>query len=281
MTSGATVSRRRLSWLLVAPGTAYLVVIFTAVVALLLSYSLRTEKTATLFAAVDTGTWARVFADGYTWSVLGTTVALGLVVSLLTVLIAYPLAWCINLLKGWRALAMMFIVFSPILVSVVVRTYGWMMILREGGPFGNLFEGWLYHEPSVIVALVHVELPFAVFPILSAIRSVPTELAESAADLGAGPVRRFTRIHLPLTVPGVLAGAQLVFALTISAFATPALLGGGRVNVLAQTIYQNIQLLEWPTAAAQSMMLLVLAILVLALFTVAARIAAGGGRAAT
>lgn len=272
--------RRRRSWLLVAPGTAYLVVIFTAIVALLLSYSIRSEKTATLFAPFDTATWGKVLTDGYTWSVLGTTVLLGLVVSVLTVLIAYPLAWCISLLRGWRALALMFVVFSPILVSVVVRTYGWMMILREGGPFGSLFQGWLYHEPSVIVALVHVELPFAVFPILSAIRSVPADLAESAADLGAGPIRRFTSIQLPLTVPGVLAGAQLVFALTISAFATPALLGGGRVTVLAQTIYQNIQLLEWPTAAAQSVMLLALAVVVLALFTVAARFAAGGGRSA-
>jgi putative spermidine/putrescine transport system permease protein len=273
------VTRARLAGLLLAPGAAYLLVAFVSIIALLISYSFRVEQTATLTAAFDLGTWHDVLRDSYPWSVLGTTIRLGLIVSVLTVLVAYPLAACINTMRRpWQATAMLFIVFSPILVSVVVRTYGWAMILREGGPFGTLFEGWLYHEPGVILALVHVELPFAVFPILASIRALPRDLTEAAGDLGAGALRRFTRIQLPLTVPGILSGAQLVFALTISAFATPALLGGGRVTVLAQTIYQNIQLVEWPTAAAQAVMLLVLALLVLFVFTVLARLASGSGR---
>ncbi|MFD6096565.1 ABC transporter permease [Nocardiopsis flavescens] len=268
---------RRAAAALIAPGTAYLVLVFASIIALLLSYSARTEQTAALVATLDWGTWRSVLGDGYTWSVVGTTLRLGVTVSVLTVLIAYPLAWCIHTVRrGWQAAALLFVVFSPILVSVVVRTYGWAMLLRDGGPLGPLFEGWLYHEPGVVIALVHVELPFAVFPILASIRSVPADLGEAAADLGAGPLRRFTRVLLPLTVPGVLSGAQLVFALTISAFATPALLGGGRVTVLAQTIYQNIQLLQWPTAAAQAVILLVLALLVLSVFGLAARLVGGG-----
>jgi putative spermidine/putrescine transport system permease protein len=267
------VRGKRLAAALVAPGTAYLVLVFVSIVALLVSYSSRTQQTAALLAPVDWDTWRAVLGDGYTWGVLGTTVRLGLVVSVVTVLVAYPLAWCIHTMsRRWQATLMLFVVFSPILVSVVVRTYGWAMLLREGGPFGSLFDGWIYHEPGVLVALVHVELPFAVFPILSAIRSVPGDLAEAAADLGAGPVRRFLRVQLPLTWPGVLSGLQLVVALTISAFATPALLGGGRVTVLAQTIYQNIQLLQWPVAAAQAVLLLVLALLVLAGFNLLSRV---------
>uniref|UniRef100_UPI003F8242B3 ABC transporter permease n=1 Tax=Actinosynnema sp. TaxID=1872144 RepID=UPI003F8242B3 len=181
--------------------------------------------------------------------------------------------------RPWQAAAVLFVVFSPILVSVVVRSYGWAMLLRPGGVFGDAFDGWLYHEPGVIVALVHVELPFALFAILASVRSVPADLAPAAADLGAGPVRRFTKVLLPLTLPGVLSGAQLVFALTISAFATPALLGGGRVTVLAQTIYQNIQQLAWPLAAVQAVVLLALTLVVLTAFTLLTRLAPGRSRA--
>lgn len=275
------MKRARLAAALMGPGTVYLVLVFASIIALLLSYSLRTERTAALVGPFDLQTWRDVLGDSYTWGVVWTTVKLGLVVSILTVLIAYPLAWSIHSLRsGWRATALLFVVFSPILVSVVVRTYGWAMLLRENGPFGEVFDGWLYHHPGVVVALIHVELPFAVFPILSALRTVPSDLAEAAADLGAGPLRRFVRIQMPLTVPGILAAVQLVFALTISAFATPALLGGGRVTVLAQTIYQSIQLLQWPTAAAQAVVLLALALVVLAAFNALARLATGNGRSA-
>ncbi|ACU36781.1 ABC transporter permease subunit [Actinosynnema pretiosum subsp. pretiosum] len=272
--------RRRLAALLLAPGTAFLVLAFCSIVALLVSYSTRTEQTSTLFAPFDLGTWQVALSDGYLWSVVGVTMRLGLTVSLLTVLIAYPLAWCVHTMRRpWQAAAVLFVVFSPILVSVVVRSYGWAMLLRPGGVFGDAFDGWLYHEPGVIVALVHVELPFALFAILASVRSVPADLAPAAADLGAGPVRRFTRILLPLTLPGVLSGAQLVFALTISAFATPALLGGGRVTVLAQTIYQNIQQLAWPLAAVQAVVLLALTLVVLTAFTLLTRLASGRSRA--
>ncbi len=270
--------RRNPAALLVLPGVLYLAIAFVTVVALLISYSLRVERTSVLFAPFDLGTWSAALGDSYLWSTIGTTLRLGLVVSLITVLIAYPLAWCIHTMRrGWAVAAMLFVVFSPILVSVVVRSYGWQLLLRPGGPFGSTFDGWLYHQPGVILALVHVELPFAVFPILSSIRTIPPEYAEAAADLGAGAWHRFRRVLLPLTAPGLLSAVQLVFTLTISAFATPALLGGGRVTVLAQTIYQNIQLLAWPLAAVQAVILLVITLIVLSLFALVARLISGKG----
>jgi putative spermidine/putrescine transport system permease protein len=276
----STVTRRRRNpaALLVLPGVVYLAIAFLTVVALLISYSVRVEQTSVLFAPFDLNTWSSALGDSYLWSTIRTTLRLGLIVSLLTVLIAYPLAWCIaTMRRGWATAAMLFVVFSPILVSVVVRSYGWQLLLRTGGPFGNTFDSWLYHEPGVILALVHVELPFAVFPILSSIRTIPPEYTEAAADLGASAAHRFRRVLLPLTAPGLLSAMQLVFTLTISAFATPALLGGGRVTVLAQTIYQNIQLLAWPLAAVQAVILLVLTLIVLSLFGLAARLIAGAG----
>lgn len=268
--------RRRLGLLFIAPGFAYLMLAFVSIVLLLVSYSLRTTQTATLFAPLDWGTWLSSLGDRYLWSTVGTTLWLGLTVSVLCVVIAYPLAWSLRSMgRSWQVGAMLFVIFSPILVSVVVRSYGWAMLLRTGGPLGGVLDSWLYHRPGVILALVHVELPFAFFPVYAAVRAVPAELGEAAADLGAGAVRRFWAVLLPPTVPGLLSGAQITFTLTISAFATPALLGGGRVTVLAESIYTDIQQLAWPHAAVQAVVLLVLTLLVLVAFSLLGRLAAG------
>ncbi|WP_190815002.1 ABC transporter permease [Saccharopolyspora pogona] len=268
-----TATRRRLGLLLLAPGTAYLVLAFVSLALLLVSYSVRTEQKSTLFAPFDLATWRAALGDGYLWSTVGTTLRFGLLVTVLCVLIGYPLAWCVRgLRRPWQAGAMLFLIFSPILVSVVVRSYGWAMLLRPGGPLGGVLGSWLYHEPGVVLALVHVELPFAFFPILAAVRTLPAELSEAAADLGARRARRFWQVQLPLTTPGLLSGAQLTFTLTISAFATPALLGGGRVTVLAQSIYSDIQQLQWPHAAVQAVVLLVLTLAVLAIFGLLGRL---------
>jgi putative spermidine/putrescine transport system permease protein len=258
---------RRTAYALIAPGAAYLLLVFLSVILLLLSYSFRTEQTSRLFAPFSTGTWSAAWADSYNLGVLWTTLRIGVLVAVFTVALAYPIAWCLlRVRRWWVAGLLMFVVFSPILVSVVVRSYGWMLLLGRGGLLAGVLRDWLYHEPGVVLALVHVELPFAVFPLLASLRNLPPGVLEAAADLGASPLRRLRTVLLPLTVPGVVASAQLVFALTVSAFATPSLLGGGRVTVLAQSVYQNIQQLRWPLAAAQALLLLVIALVVLALF---------------
>ncbi|MGW2514896.1 ABC transporter permease [Streptomyces scopuliridis] len=264
---------RRIAYALIAPGAAYLVVIFLSIILLLLSYSFRTEQTSRLVAPFDTGTWSDALADSYNLGVLWTTLRVGAVVTVLTVALAYPIAWCLLRVRRWWVTGLLvFVIFSPILVSVVVRSYGWMLLLGRGGLLNDALGGWLYHEPGVILALVHVELPFAVFPLLASVRNLPPGVLEAAADLGASPVRRLRTVLLPLTAPGIVASAQLVFALTVSAFATPSLLGGGRVTVLAQSVYQNIQQLRWPLAAAQALLLLAIALLVLSLFNRLSRI---------
>ncbi|AXG81844.1 ABC transporter permease [Streptomyces paludis] len=259
---------------LVAPGALYLLLVFCSIVLLLLSYSFRTERTSRLFAPFDTGTWNRLLHDAYTADVLWTTLRVGATVAVLTVLIAYPVAWCLlRIRRWWLSGLLMFVVFSPILISVVVRSYGWILLLAPDGLLHGPLGSWLYHEPGVVLALVHVELPFAIVPLLGSIRSLPDGVLEAAADLGASPWRRLRSVLLPLTMPGVIASLQLVFALTVSAFATPSLLGGGRVAVLAQSVYQNIQQLQWPLAAAQALVLLGVALTVLATFNRLGRLA--------
>jgi putative spermidine/putrescine transport system permease protein len=283
-TGAGTRRERRTAYALVAPGAAYLLLVFCSVVLLLISFSFRTQRSSRLFAPFDTGTWSRVLTDSYDLDVLWTTLRVGVLVTVITVLVAYPIAWCLLKVRRWWVTALLgFVVFSPILVSVVVRSYGWMLLLGPGGLLAGPLHGWLYHEPGVILALVHVELPFAVVPLLAALRTLPPGVLEAAADLGASPWRRLRTVLLPLTAPGIVASVQLVFALTVSAFATPSLLGGGRVSVLAQSVYQNIQQLQWPVAAAQALLLLAVALVVLTLFNRISRLVdvrhRGGGPA--
>ena len=157
---------------------------------------------------------------------------------------------------------------------MVARTYGWSLVLGDVGFVNSLLTrvgveepvSLLYNFRGVVVAMVHILLPFMVFPVLSSLRQVGDDMLEAAGDLGAPGWLRFIRVTLPLSLPGLVAGVQLCFALTISAFATPSLLGGGRVQVLATGIYDDVGTLNWPRAAVASYVLLVLALLALAGF---------------
>jgi putative spermidine/putrescine transport system permease protein len=120
---------------------------------------------------------------------------------------------------------------------------------------------------GVIVSMIHVEIPFMFFPILTVLLQIPPHLREAAKDLGASDLAVWRRVVLPLSLPGVLAGSQIVFTTAISAFASPTILGGGRVQVMPVAIYQNILGLNWPLGAVQSVTLLLLSLILVAVFT--------------
>ncbi|GHH71907.1 polyamine ABC transporter permease [Streptosporangium violaceochromogenes] len=284
--ASAQRARRRRAWTpyaLVTPAVAYLALVFVTAMLLVVSYSTRRESTAALTAPLDLSTWSGYLSDGYYWGVLGTTLRIALEVVVLTLLVAYPTAWLLSRMRrGVRFAAAVLVLFSPVLVSVVVRSYGWILLLADNGPIAAMSPvGLLYHEAGVVIALIHVELPFAVFPLMTVMSGLPGRVLEAAADLGAGPLQRFRRVVLPLSLPGVVAAAQIVFALTVSAFATPALLGGGRVQVLSELIYANIAQLSWPLAAVQAIVLLAVSLTVLATFNVLNRRVEAGRRGGT
>jgi len=163
-----------------------------------------------------------------------------------------------------------------VLVSIIVRAYGWQLLLANNGVVNALLrEFGLAERPlrlmfnwfGVIVSMIHVELPFMLFPILIVLMQIPAALKEAAQDLGATPFQTWRRAVLPLSVPGILSGCQIVFTTAISAFASPTILGGGRVRVMPVTIYQNIVGLNWPMGAAQSILLLLFSLLTVALFS--------------
>jgi putative spermidine/putrescine transport system permease protein len=194
----------------------------------------------------------------------------------MSLLIGYPLAYALYrinrpALQRWLGL----LIFSPILVSVVVRSYGWIVLLGDQGPINWLLARLgLVSEPvalvfnllGVVISLTHVFLPFVVFPIFSSLTRLDPALREAAEDLGAGWWTTFRRVTFPLSLPGVVAGAQISFTLALGAFVTPAMLGGGRVLVLPLQIYNATSEINWPVAAVGGIALLLIAMVAVAGF---------------
>ena len=218
--------------------------------------------------------WERFLGDPFYWGILGTTLRLAAVVTGLSLLIGYPTAYAMSKIHrpGW-ALGAYLILFAPILVSVVVRTYGWLLLLSQTGAVNYLLQSlglirepikMIFNSTGIIIAMVHILLPFMVFPIISVIGQLTPDLKEAAQDLGANRWQTFQRVTLPLTLPGIVAGAQIVFTLTISAFVTPFLMGGGRVQILSGLIYRDMEAVNLGFAAVVALVLLALAVTILA-----------------
>ena len=260
----ARLARRSLRLaLLLAPAMLVLGVLFVYPLASMGSLSVRT---------VFPGAWrltgehyAKFVADPYFQRVTLTTFELAAAVTVLTIVIGYPVSYYFvrsrSRYKHWIFLG----VISPLLVSIVVRTIGWTIVLGNEGLVNNLLRGLgIIREPlalmnsfwSVTVGLVHVLLPFMVLSIASVLGKIDPTLEESAEILGANPFWTFWRVTLPLSIQGIAAGSILVFCLTIGAYITPWWLGRGKVLLFSTTIYDQILvMIDWPFGAAAAMVL--------------------------
>jgi putative spermidine/putrescine transport system permease protein len=227
-------------------------------------------------------TYVGFFSDPFTYRVVGESIGLALVVTTLAVVIGYPLAYALHTrVRGRTArTALAVLLFSPLLVSVVVRTYGWLILLANQGLVNTTLRALgvideplslLFNTRGVVISLTHILLPFAVFPVYSVLGRLDVTLKEAARDLGAGWWDTFCRVTLPLTMPGVVAGALICFTLALSAFVTPQLLGGGRVQVLPLTVYNSTVEINWPDGAVASLTLLALSVVAVWLLNVALR----------
>lgn len=210
-------------------------------------------------------TWAGVLADSYYAELILHSVLVSLGITLLTLLASYPLALFVHrAAPRWRNLLVVLCI-APLLVSAVVRTYGWLVILGDGGVLPSLLRGigiapgrLVFNETGVVIGLTEILMPYMILALLAGFGRLDPALEDAAASLGAPPWTRFRRVVLPLTMPGVLLGCLLAFVLAVSSFITPKLLGGGRVNLLATEIFdQAIVTLNWPVAAALSVIVLV------------------------
>lgn len=220
-----------------------------------------------------------------------TTFEVSAITTIVCVVIGYPLAYFLaGLPDRWAAICLI-TVLLPFWTSLLVRTYAWLVLLQKQGlvnQWGTALGLWaeplklVHNTGGTLIGMVHIMLPFLVLPVYSAMRAIDRDLTRAAAGLGAGPVRRFATVFLPLSLPGLFAGGLIVFVLCLGFYVTPAVLGGGRVMLVSMKIASNIELfVNWGAASALGVVLLVLtfAILWLAARVVRFESLAGGGHA--
>ncbi|MFL6798126.1 MAG: ABC transporter permease [Xanthobacteraceae bacterium] len=204
--------------------------------------------------------------DPFFLRMLAATFGLGVLVVGCCLLIGYPVAYYLaRSTSRWRGIAL-FVVVSPLLVSAVVRNIGWFPLLGQSGVVNwLLLSAGIIATPirlvsnftGVVIGLVHALLPFMILTLTTVIQRIESDLEEAAANLGAGPWLVFLRVLLPLSIPGVVAGSLLVFTMAISAYTTPAILGGNRVLVMATYIAQQFRtVLDYPAGATAAALLL-------------------------
>jgi putative spermidine/putrescine transport system permease protein len=212
--------------------------------------------------------------DPYNRTVILRTLLIGIATTAVTLVLGYPLARAIA--RGRPSLRWLLsgLVFFPLLTSSVIRSFGWLVLLADNGIFNNAltFVGLprthlIFNAYGVTIALAQVLLPFMVLSLVSAMANIDVSIEEAASTLGSPPLRRFFRVTLPMLVPGILAGSLLVFAIAISAFVTPALMGGPRAEVMATLIYTNAtQVGNLGLASAASLILLGLTLAIVTLY---------------
>lgn len=266
---------RRLAVLgLLAPAGLLLGVLFIYPLANMATLSVRTKFPG---AFTYTGEhYAKFVTEPYFLQVTQTTFALAMVVTLLTIILGYPVAYYFVRSRSRLKHLIFLAVISPLLVSIVVRTIGWTIVLGNEGLVNNLLRALgLTREPlalmnnfwSVTVGLVHVLLPFMILSIASVLGKIDPALEESAAVLGANPAWTFWRVTLPLSVQGIAAGSILVFCLTIGAYITPWWLGRGKVLLFSTTIYdQMLAIIDWPFGSAAAMVLVAATLVVVIVY---------------
>lgn len=195
------------------------------------------------------------------------------IVTALTVLLGYPVAYLMSQARPRMATVMLVAVMLPFWTSVLVRTYAWLVLLQRTG----LINGWLqalgvtteplalvHNELGTIIGMTHVMLPFLILPLYASMKAVDPALLKAAANCGATPAQAFRQIYFPQTVAGLTAGAGLVFVLSLGFFVTPVLLGGGRVYMWAMQISDNISLYgNWGAASALGVVLVLATALIL------------------
>lgn len=256
--------------LLLIPTLLVLLVFFAYPLAILARYSFyKAEPGGVMLPAWLIENYRRFLLDTFYLRILWTTLKLGFWVTLICLVLGYPLAYSLARTRSRRMRALgITILLIPLMTSVVVRTYGWMILLPSSGLINRLLLALgvvrepvrlMFTEVGVVVALSEVLLPFMVLSISPVLQSIDPFLEQASQSLGAGPLATLWRIVLPLSMPGVAAGSIVVFVLSISAFATPSLIGGSTFLVMSQFVYSQIlSLFNWPFGAAVAIILLIL-----------------------
>ncbi len=259
------------SLLMVAPAVAFLAVFFLAPAAVLFSYSVLTQpQNGQIGLPFTLSHYVHLAATPLYLHVLVVTLRISLWTAGLSVLLGYPVALVIVRGSPWVGRITTIILVAPLVVSIVVRTYGWQLVLANNNSgvvnwllhaigFGPVTLQVMYSETAVVIGSLHVFLPMLVLPLASSLARIKPSLEEAARTLGAPAWRVFWRVTLPLSLPGLAAGLTIVFALTAASYVTPAILGGNHAQMLGNLLEQQVvSVYDWPLSAAIAVVMVVL-----------------------
>jgi putative spermidine/putrescine transport system permease protein len=255
------------AWFLALPATLLTVAVLILPLALMFRYSLnRYSPSELMIEAVTAENYARFFSDVFYQGVLGTTVWVSALTTLLCLVFGLPAAYYIARAPAHIKGMLIILVVLPLLMGNAVRTASWMVVLGKTGVVNAalLWTGLvdealtiLYTPTAVVIGLTSVLLPFMIITLQSVIDGIDRALEEASLNLGAGPVTTFFKVIVPLALPGIVAGSVLCFTLSMNAYATPVLIGGPQFHMMGPTIYGQItKVANWPFGAALAFVLM-------------------------
>ncbi|NYH17166.1 ABC transporter permease [Paraburkholderia bryophila] len=255
-------------WLLSAPALLLFGALLLVPLALTLVLSFHVfSDVAGVQPAYTLKNYVEVVTDPYYGTIFLRTAGLAVAVTLLSIVLGVPETIVLARMKRpWQSLCLL-VVLGPLLISVVVRTLGWQILLGNNGVLNNALQALHFtSEPlklvftmtGMVIALTHVLVPFMVMSVWATLQKLDPQVEWAGLSMGGSPLRVFRRIVLPQIMPGVLSGAIIVFALSASAFATPSLIGGRRLKVVATAAYDEfLGTLNWPLGASIAVLLLI------------------------
>jgi putative spermidine/putrescine transport system permease protein len=206
--------------------------------------------------------YVNIVTDGFYWEVLLRTVRVSAYATLAALALGYPAALLLFFSDSRLRQFFLVVAISPLFVSVIVRTYGWIVILSNNGALNAVLPNalqvhLLQTEGAIVIGLMHIYIPFMLLSLNASLSRIDKRLLSAAASLGASSLRAFWDVILPLSIPGVIAGTTIVFTIAMTAFSTPILLGGSRSKTMPYLIYQQVMLSsDWHMGSALALFLL-------------------------
>jgi putative spermidine/putrescine transport system permease protein len=261
--------------MLALPATLALGVAFGVPLLMLLLASVRGADGFTL------ASYVAFFGDPFHVRVVWNSLRMAVMATGICLVLGYPAAFAMARSPAWLQLVLLAGLFLPLTVSIIVKTFGWTILLRSNGLVNRLLLAsgviseplrLIFTEAGLLIGMVNIFLPFMVLPLFSVVRMIDPRLTDAAACLGADPRRRFLRVTLPLSMPGVIAGVALTFSLTVAAYVTPTLLAGERYMTISMVIAKAFLFLRnWQLGATAAAVLLLIAVTVVVSSSLLAR----------
>ena len=279
MSIAASLRGRTGEWQLALPLALFFLAFFVAPLALLIGISFYVDPKMTGGLGLDQ--YEAFLGDRLNLSVLVDTLLLGVKATALCLVFGFPLAWLITRVSARLQALLIFLVILPIVTSVVVRTFAWIIILGRRGIVNDAIIALglsatplrlLFSEAGVVIVLTQVQMPLMVLPLVTVLQRIDPNLASASQALGAGAWRTFFKITLPLSMPGIIAGTILTYTACVTAFVTQSLIGGSRLLYMPMMIFQQaMDLQNWPFAAAVSVLFMISVLVIVALLVALSR----------